>query len=87
MSEIAAFVAEHAQDLNAGTGASHMVKPDAMMAAAAHVERDYGHSGYSLGIISSSWTGSGLFEVSHSDGSRFRLYADRWGNVARVPEV
>jgi hypothetical protein len=84
--QVSDFVSAHAAELQTGRSPAHMVKPDAMGAAASYVEREYGY-GYSLGIVSSSWTGCGLFEVCSSDGSRFRIYADRYGNVARVPEL
>lgn len=59
-------------------------KPDAMIAAAGHVEREYGY-GYMIGL-DTGVAGGGLFTVRHFDGSEFRLHADRWGNVARVPD-
>lgn len=62
----------------------HHVTPDAMMAAAAHVEREYGY-GYTIAVAGHGWTGAGQFEVRHFDGSEFELYADRYGNVTRPP--
>lgn len=66
---------------------AHMVAPDAMIAAAAHVEREYGVSGYQIGLAWSDWSGAGCFDVRASDGARFRLYVDRYGNVTRVPDA
>lgn len=57
------------------------VSTDAMIAAAAHVEREYG-SGYSIGIVDSVML-NGFFQVRHFDGSEFELVSDRWGNVRR----
>lgn len=62
-----------------------MVKPDAMIAAAAHVEREYGY-GYRIGTEEGLYSGAGIFLVRHSDGSEFRLIADQWGNVDRLPD-
>lgn len=86
MSDIETFVAENAEELRAGREPSSMVAPDALVAAAAHVEREYGY-GYRIGIVSASWTGAGLFQVCAGDGSRFRLYVDRYGNLARIPDA
>jgi hypothetical protein len=58
-----------------------LVSPDAMIAAAAHVEREYGY-GYRIGIKASNWL-TGVFEVHASDGSEFELISDRYGNVTR----
>jgi len=85
LSEVQAFANAHADQLNATPEPAHMVSPDAMIAVAAHVEREYGY-GYRIGVASSSWAGHGTFQVRASDGSRFRLFVDRYGNVARVPE-
>ncbi len=60
------------------------ISPDAMIAAASHVEREYGY-GYRIAIALTA-TRAAVFEVSHFDGSRFNLVADKWGNVRR-PEV
>lgn len=58
--------------------------PEAMMAVAAHVEREYGY-GYRIGVAHTE-TPVAVFEVSACDGSRFNLVADRWGNVQEIPE-
>ena len=79
-------VATHADLLNGMPEAGHQVSPDAMIAAAAHVEREYGY-GYRIGLASADFSGGGLFCVTASDGARFRLYADRYGNVVRVPDA
>lgn len=66
--------------------ANDWVSPEAMIAAAAHVDREYGY-GYRIGIVTSNYTGGGLFCVRASDGSRFRVFADRYGNVERIPDA
>lgn len=60
-----------------------MVSPDAMGAAASYVQREYGYSGYAIGIESGGY-GGGIFRVRCSDGGEFHLVADRWGNVTDV---
>ena len=62
-----------------------MVSPDAMRAAASYLEREYGYSGYSIGLESGGY-GGGIFRVRCSDGGEFHLVADRWGNVTDVRE-
>ena len=59
--------------------------PDSMSAAAAHVDREYGCTGYRIGLAGVDRR-IAIFEVVCSDGSRFNLLADRWGNVRRVPD-
>jgi len=59
------------------------VSPDAMVAAASHVNREYGATGYSIAVIGHGWLGSGQFLVRASDGSEFELHSDRYGNVSR----
>lgn len=57
------------------------VKPDALAAAAAAVEREWG-SGYGIEAVHAiGYTGGVRLEVVASDGSRFQVAADRWGNV------
>lgn len=61
-----------------------MADPEALGAVCAYVQREYGLTGYHIGI-----EGMGRFVcciVRHSDGSEFRLLADRWGNVENVQE-
>ena len=58
------------------------VKPDVLITAAAYVQREYGYTGYRLGVYAASWTGrSGIFEVKATDGSRFYVHADEYGNA------
>lgn len=63
-----------------------LISPDAMIAAAAHVQREYGVTGYAIGVESGSQFGKCIFLARHFDGSEFRLIADRWGNVDRLPD-
>jgi hypothetical protein len=59
---------------------------DALFGIAGHVSREYGDYGYRASIIG-TWQGGAIAEVRHSDGSRFLLVADRYGNVARVADA
>jgi hypothetical protein len=54
-----------------------------MSAAAHYVEREYGY-GYRIGLAIGGRVS--VFEVAHSDGSRFNIAADCWGNVQRIPD-
>lgn len=64
---------------------AQFVSPDAMGAAAAHVAREYGPTGYVLACVVSDGNYGGLFLVRHSDGSLFMLKADYYGSVRRLP--
>lgn len=57
---------------------------DAYMAAGGYLSRNWGDHGYRIGYVGQYGTETHpyLFSCSHSDGSRFFLVSDRWGNVA-----
>jgi hypothetical protein len=57
------------------------VAPGAMAAAARHVEREYGDTGYTIAVVAGG-AGTSVFRVRHYDGSEFYLVADRYENVA-----
>lgn len=63
--------------------AASRVTVDAMMAAAGYLSRNWGDYGYRIGLAASVGSG-GVFSCSASDGSRFWIYADRWGNCRQV---
>ena len=65
--------------------ASKFCSPDAMGAASAFVSREYGYTGYRLGLAANTGAVS-IFEVNHYDGSRFNVVADNWGNVRTLPQ-
>ena len=65
--------------------ASKFCSPDAMGAASAFVSREYGYTGYRLGLAANTGAVS-IFEVAACDGSRFNVAADKWGNVKSVPD-
>lgn len=88
MSDIDVFVAEHAETMrNMASPSGYGFDPESLMSAAGHVMRDYGITGYRIRPIFATLGGGGLFEVCHSDGSLFRLYVDRWGNVRRIADA
>ena len=62
------------------TAPSH-VNPEAMQAAAAHVAREYGYTGYTIGVALAQYRVV-VFEVRHSDGSAFNIVA---GMTAAAP--
>lgn len=58
--------------------------PDAIAAAASRVSREWGDTGYRIEKISqipSEHSNAAVMHVVHSDGSRFTVAADRWGNA------
>lgn len=57
-----------------------------MASAAAHVEREYGEN-YRAEAVKPHAVGGHLgavFQVTTSDGSWFRVWADQWGNAGRI---
>lgn len=56
-----------------------------MGSAASHLSRNWGDYGYRIGL-EHGVAGGGLFLCSASDGSEFRFYVDRYGNVVDIPE-
>jgi hypothetical protein len=62
------------------------VSPDAMGAAAAFLSREWGQSGYRLSCRGCIAPRVALFDCVHSDGSRFRIVADSWGNTHALPD-
>jgi hypothetical protein len=54
---------------------------DAVAAVVAYVGREWGDYGYRL-----SQAGGGVFQVRHTDGSRFLVGSDAYGNVYDVVE-
>jgi hypothetical protein len=56
---------------------------DAISGAIGAVRKHWGDYGYRVGIAVSNYAGSIIVEVVHSDGSRFNLKSDRFGNVSQ----
>lgn len=60
----------------------YVVSVDALMHATCYVAREWGEeAGYRCEIVGSS-AKVVVLEVSASDGARFLVAADRWGNTA-----
>lgn len=56
---------------------------DAIASAARYVEREWGEYGYSVVEVSGGPTfKSAILQICHSDGSRFFVGSDRYGNCA-----
>lgn len=60
--------------------------PECFGAAASHVQREYGETGYRMALEGCGGSRA-VFRVSHFDGSEFRIMADRYGNVRRLPDL
>jgi hypothetical protein len=66
--------------------AGYLVDVDALASACRYVAREWGEeSGYRCEVVGSSARRVAI-EVHASDGSRFLVAADRWGNVAHDTE-
>ncbi len=57
---------------------------DVIGAAAGFVRANWGDYGYAIGTLD-GYGGGGTFRVTHSDGSRFNVISDRYGNVREDP--
>jgi predicted Zn-ribbon and HTH transcriptional regulator len=56
---------------------------DQMGAAAGYLSREWGDHGYGIKQADEE----GVFDCIHSDGSRFQIRADRWGNTSDVKQA
>ena len=52
-----------------------------VMAAASYIQREWGDYGYRIERIESPTRAVSLFHVVASDGARFIVAADKWGNT------
>ena len=59
------------------------ISPDALIAAGGYVNREYGPTGYRFEAIECFGPVT-AFRVRCSDGGRFFVIADRWGNCESV---
>jgi hypothetical protein len=62
------------------------VTTEALSAAAWFLRTNWGDYGYSIGIEAAAM-GGGIFLCRHFDGSEFRIFADRYGNVREYVEA
>lgn len=61
--------------------------PDAVIEVASKVNREWGSHGYAIQALTEGPVyGSAIAEVWHSDGSRFFVGADRYGNSVHADE-
>ena len=62
------------------------ITPDQLCSVGGFISREWGDDGYRIEYIESpKWTVS-LFHVCASDGARFVVAADRWGNCRFAAE-
>ena len=52
-----------------------------VMAAASYIQREWGDYGYRIEAVESPTRAVSLFHVVASDGGRFIVAADKWGNT------
>ena len=57
------------------------ISPDQMSAAGSYIAHEWGDYGYRIEAIESPTHAVSLFHVCASDGSRFIVAADKWGNT------
>jgi hypothetical protein len=62
------------------------VSIDQLSGAAAFIGRNWGTHGYTFTHIESPTRLVSVFDVRHSDGSRFSIVVDRYGNARELPE-
>ena len=60
------------------------ISADQMSSAAGYLARNWGDYGYRFEKIESPTTKVSLFHVVHSDGSRFAIAVDKWGNCRHL---
>lgn len=60
------------------------IKADQLSAGAAYLSREWGECGYTITGVESPTAYVALLRVCASDGSRFTILADRWGNCRSV---
>jgi hypothetical protein len=62
------------------------LNPEALASAARHVQREYGETGYSVAVEAGGF-GAVVLRARASDGSEFRVWADRYGNARTLPDI
>ena len=62
------------------------VTPDQMASAGGYISREWGDYGYRIEGIESPTHAVAVFRVVASDGSRFAIAADKWGNCRALPD-
>jgi len=62
------------------------VTPDQLSSLGSYIAREWGDYGYRIEGIESPTAAVSVAHVCASDGSRFDVMGDRWGNCRAVPE-
>lgn len=62
------------------------IRPEALAAISSYVSHEYGTTGYVVETITGYRRSVALAVVAHSDGSRFAVIADEWGNAETMPD-
>jgi hypothetical protein len=57
------------------------ITPDQLGSAGSYIAREWGDYGYRIEDIESPTRAVSLFHVCASDGSRFTVAVDKWGNA------
>ena len=57
------------------------ITPDQLSAAGSYIAREWGDYGYRIEAIESPTRAVSVFHVVCSDGGRFIVAADKWGNT------
>lgn len=65
---------------------SPALNPEAVGAAASHILREYGCTGYTMAVEAGGF-GAVVFRARAGDGGEFRVWADRYGNARTLPEI
>lgn len=60
------------------------ISPDQLASAGSYIAREWGDYGYRIEEIESPTRAVSAFHVVASDGSRFTVLADKWGNVRHL---
>ena len=62
------------------------ITPDQLCSAGGYISAEWGDHGYRIELIESPTRAVSLFHVVCSDGGRFIVAADRWGNCEKAAD-
>lgn len=60
------------------------ISPEQLASAGGYITRNWGDHGYTIEEISSPTARVSIFRVRYTDGSRFAVAVDKWGNAHHV---
>jgi hypothetical protein len=60
------------------------ISPDQLASAGGFISREWGDHGYRVEAVESPTWAVSVFRVAASDGGRFSVVADRWGNCRHL---